>query len=60
MCTMTYVGIVRSVLTAIDEDDQANGTSIDDEDEEEIEQYEGYKDVQKMEVSLSYIRLSDR
>ena len=60
MCTMMYVGIVRSVLTAIDEDDQVNGTSIDDEDEEEIEQYEGYKDVQKMEVSLSYICLSDR
>lgn len=57
MCTMTYVGIVRSVLTAIDEDDQINGISIDDEDDEK-EQYEGYEDVQKMEASLSYIYLS--
>ena len=44
------LGIVRSVLTAIDEDDQNQGTAIDDEDDE-VEQYEGYEDVQKMEVN---------
>lgn len=42
------------MLTAIEEDDQNNGICIDDDDEE-VDQYEGYEDVQKMEVSLSYV-----
>lgn len=54
MWCVIFLGIVRSVLTAIEEDDQNNGTCIDDDDEE-VDQYEGYEDVQKMEVSLSYV-----